>query len=274
MIVIMLSVSICLVSAGCSSGVPQSEYDALSSENVALTSKNEELQSQVDSLIEENEILNAATDTLKNQLQKNGDSNNTSSQKSASASESSSFSPNDENTLVSKLEVKEYSYSSEYWNYAFLAIKNNSDYNLAISTDVKFYDESGNLVGAKSADQEAVEKGYSTILYFMPDEKFEKMEYDITAKVEKRFNCVLSDLSYEDTVAQNKIILTVTNNGDEAARFAQASVLFFNGDKVVGFAQKFVTDDDSELKPGKSISKEMNCYEDFDTYQVFFSGRR
>jgi hypothetical protein len=180
----------------------------------------------------------------------------------------------DEHTVLSQVSVEEYSYSTKYWNYAFLVFKNNSEFNLNLSADVDFFDAAGNLVGTKSDDQEAFEVGTETILYFMPDEKFTKIEYELSVEEEDRFECVISDLSYETTDAKDKIILSVTNNGNEPAEFVEGSVLFFNGGDVVGFSRNYFTDDDHEIKPGKTIKKEMNCNENFDSVKVYLSGRR
>ena len=161
-----------------------------------------------------------------------------------------------------------------FWNYAFLVVSNNSEYDLSLSVNANFYDADGNLVGAKSAGEDAVEHGQTILLYFMPDEEYASMDYEFDVEEEKWYDCVLSDLSYEATPAKDKVILSVTNNGEEAAEFVQANVLFFNGDQLVGFSNNYIVDDDSELKPGKTINKEMDCYEDFDSYRVYFSGRR
>lgn len=179
-----------------------------------------------------------------------------------------------EEDILSKLNVTEYSYSNKYWNYAFLEIENTSDFDISISADVKFYNEAGELVGAKSAKEDAVESGYPVLMYFMPDEKFDRMEYELSVSEMKYYECVQSDLSYEAAEAKDKVILSVTNNGDEAARFVQAYALFFNGDQPVGFSQGYFTDDDIEIKPGKSISKEMDCREEFDSYKVYLTGRK
>lgn len=180
----------------------------------------------------------------------------------------------DKDDISKELDIKGYKYKSDYFNYFFLTIKNNSDLDLRISADVNFYGADGNLVGANSKSQEAVESGYSTIFYFMPDEDFSDVEYEIGFEEEPFYDCVLSDISYEGTVAKNKVILSATNNGDKPAEFVEASVLFFKNGEVVGFSQNYTTDDDSELKPGKTINKEMDCYNSFDDYLVFFSGRR
>ena len=51
-------------------------------------------------------------------------------------------------------------------------------------------------------------------------------------------------------------------------------MLFFSGDKVVGFDSTYFVDDDSELKPGKTITKELHCYEEYDSVKIYFTGRR
>ena len=176
--------------------------------------------------------------------------------------------------VLALLKVTEYSYSSDFWHYSFLVIENTSDFNIEVSADVKFYNDANELIGAKSAEQEAFEKGTKIVLYFMPDEKFSRMEYELSVSEEDYYECVVSDLSYETVSAKNKEIVSVTNNGNEAAEFVEGYALFFKGDKVVGFDSTYFVDDDSELKSGKTITKEIDCYEDYDSVQFFFTGRR
>lgn len=232
---------------GCSNGVSQEEYDKVVAEKNALLQQIEEMGGTV-SVSSENDSMEPNSRKTSGEF--------------------------DKETVLNELQVSQFKYSSKFANYAFLTIKNNSEYNLNITANVTFYNESGALIGAKSANEEAVESGYDTILYFMPDEEFFRMEYELDVSEEKHYDCVISELSFEETEAKNKIILSVTNNGKEAARFVEASVLFFNGNSVVGFSQNYAVDDDSELKPGKTIIKEMDCYEAFDSYQIFLSGRR
>lgn len=176
--------------------------------------------------------------------------------------------------VLSQLEVTELKYSSRYSNYAFLVIRNNSEYTLEIKANVSYYDGNGNLVGANSASEKAVESGYSTILRFRPDDDYDTMEYTLSVKEETYYKPVLSDISYEGTMAKNKVILAVTNNGTEAAEFVQGTVLFYAGGKLVDYDWTYFTDSDSEIKPGETIMKELKCYNGFDSYEVYFSGRR
>ena len=64
------------------------------------------------------------------------------------------------------------------------------------------------------------------------------------------------------------------NQGKEAAEFVQARALFFRDGALVGTAEVYVTDNDSEIKPGKRIRKELTTREAYDDVQVYVSGRR
>ena len=176
--------------------------------------------------------------------------------------------------VESQLEVKQYGFKSGIWNYAFLEITNNSDFDLDITANANFYDENGQLVGAKTTNEGPVEHGTTAILYFMPDEDYATMKYDLELSEDEYYEGVVSDLSYETTEAENKVILSVTNNGTESAEFVEACMLFYKGDELVDFERNYVTDSDNEIKPGKTLNQEMSCYENFDSYKVFFSGRR
>ena len=180
----------------------------------------------------------------------------------------------DAEKVIESLNIEEIHYESKYSNYAFLIIENTSDYNIQIDVEAKFYNQAGELVGAKNESEVAFEKGYEMVIRFSVDEAFEKMEYEITVDEEDYYDCVISDLEYETVSAKNKEIVSVKNNGDEAADFVETHALFFKNGKVVGFDDVYFVDDESQLKPGKTLTKEMDCYEEYDNVRFFFTGRR
>ena len=239
--------SMLLSMGGCSSGVSQEEYDKLVAE--------------LNELKGQNGTTNASTTNESNE--KNEDD--------AKPVVAGNF---DEAAVLSKLNVTEYSYMSGSRPWVFLVIENTSEFDLNLSVDLKTYDSAENLLAAKNASQEAVEHGTTTIISFMLDEPFAKTEYTLSASEEDSWGCVISDLSYESTAAKNKEILSITNNGQEPADYVEAIMLFFNGDTLVDHASSYFTDDDYELKSGETISKEMKCYEPYDSYKVYFTGRR
>lgn len=254
MLVVMLVIYLMVFFVGCSSGISQEAYDAVVSERDALEAQLENISVDTSEVpVDTSEVPVFETDA--NVIQGNTDE----------------F---DESKVLEQISIEEFTYSPGGWYYAFLILKNNSAFNISVSANVDFFDAKENLIGTENAEQEAFEAGSEIIMYFMPDEDFKRIEYELSVSEEDWYKCVRSDLSYETTDAKNKTILSVTNNGDEPADFVQGSVLFFKGDSVVGFGQAYFTDDDFELKSGKTIKKEIDCYDKFDSYKVFLTGRR
>lgn len=177
-------------------------------------------------------------------------------------------------SITKDITVTEYHLKEEWgFRYAFLVIENHSDYDLNISAEVKLYNKNGELVGAERREQEAVGKKTKTIMYFMPDEEYETIKYELTTKKETYYDCVTGALTYESVSAKNKEIFSVKNNGDVAVKFAEGYALFFNKGKTVGFASTYFVDDDSELKPGKTITRELDCYVEYDSVKFYLTGR-
>lgn len=181
----------------------------------------------------------------------------------------------DESNVVSKLEVRELKGETRYATYAFLAVKNNSEYNLdALNADVTFYDDAGNIIGARQLCETAIESGQEVLLLLMPDEPYAKIEYEFSVLEQNIFECAWSDLTYEVSEAKDKVILSITNNGEVSVDFARADIVFFSDGQVVGYDFDFATDVDNELKPGKTKNIELTCFlESFDSYEVFLSGQ-
>lgn len=179
----------------------------------------------------------------------------------------------DENAVLSQMEITEYSYIGEDMNYGILTVKNNSEYDLSIYAAGTFLNEEGEFAGACSASADAVESGTETILIFVTDKSFVDMEYELAVSAEEWYGCVVSNLSYESAPAKNKEIVSITNNGSEAAEYVQAHALFFKGEELVGYADQYFTDKDDEIKPGETISEEMECCESYDSVKFFFTGR-
>ncbi len=180
----------------------------------------------------------------------------------------------DEESVTKQLAVKKYSYNSRYSNYGFLEIVNNSEFDLEISANVKFYDDSGNLVGAESDSAYAFQKGTTILMDFSADEEFASFEYEIFAEEDDFYECIAKDLSFESVAAKDKEIVTVTNNNVSPAKWVVGAMLFFNGDQIVDYEYTYFSDNDSELKAGKSITEEIHCYEKYDSYKFYLAGHK
>lgn len=181
-----------------------------------------------------------------------------------------------ESQVVGQLETEQYSYTSmSTFRYNFLKVTNNSKYDLRLNVTATFYDEGGNMVAVKDTSQEAVESGEDTLLVFLPDNDYTRVEYKISAKEEPTYECVRSDITYSGSIVEDKVILTLVNTGTEPAEFVEAYVLFFKDGVLVDHDSTYFTDDDHELKPGALMNKELHAYgTEFDSYEVFITGRR
>lgn len=182
----------------------------------------------------------------------------------------------EESDYLKQLEIKEYFYTNSINDtYYCMVVKNNSDTTLKLNANVTAKDDSGNLIGAKTIEHEAVENGYSVCMTTIFDGKnVSSFEYSITAKPDEYYEPVLSDISFEVTATDKKAIVSCTNNGNEPAEFVEIVALFFKEGNIVYSGSTYCIDDDSQLKPENTIIKEINGYADFDTVEVYLSGRK
>jgi hypothetical protein len=181
----------------------------------------------------------------------------------------------DEADTIENLEVQTYYYvSSIDTPWVYLAVKNNSEYNLNIEVNLLSYDKEGNLIGSESSDQDAFETGTEILLTYMLDENPYTTEYRISLSEEDDYECVVSDLKIEATNAKKKVIVAITNESEFPAEFVEANILFFDDEAVVGHDNVYYTDDDYELKPNNTIIEELKCYDEYEDYKIFLTGKR
>ncbi|MCI9078142.1 MAG: hypothetical protein HFH68_04320 [Lachnospiraceae bacterium] len=180
--------------------------------------------------------------------------------------------------LNSQIKVKEYSYiNSIDTTWYCMEVTNNSSVTVSIETNVTAKDKKGKTIGAASESEKAIEAGHTVCLMHMfYDTEPESYDYTLSVKEDEYYEPVLSDLSYEASDTGKKVIISCTNNGTEAAEFVEGIVLFFSGKKLLGHSSAYFTDDDSELKPGNTISKEFDYYngKKYNNFKVYLTGRR
>lgn len=235
--------------AGC--GVSQQEYDKVVAERDALAKQVEELGGTVPNMT--------------------GTSSNSDADPQQETKPAGEF---DEDAIVANLEVKKYEYTNSIKrNWIILVVKNTSPFNLSIEAVVHLKDAAGEIIGVKNQSEDAFEKGTEIALEFRCDDSFASYDYEISVKEEEYYECIQSSLEIKTNMVKDKAIVTVTNTGDVAAEFVKFTALFFRGDTLVYHDTGYTIDDDSELKPGKTISAEADCYEDYDSVQVYLTGR-
>lgn len=158
----------------------------------------------------------------------------------------------------------------------FIVVKNTSSNTVDISTSSLAYSNDDTMVGAANGRFDALGSGCTSAFYeaFETDAEIDHYETDITSSKSKYYESVIQDLSYEQNDISGGAIFQVTNNGPDSASFVEGVALFFKDGNLVNYEIAYFTDDDSELKPGKTISKQLNCNKDFDSIEFYLSGRK
>lgn len=158
----------------------------------------------------------------------------------------------------------------------FIVIQNNTNETVDVSTSSLAYTKDGTMVGADDADFMALGSGCTSVLYeaFEVDSKIDYYETELNVTKSKYYESVIQDLSFVKNDIENGAVFQVTNEGEDSAKFVEGYALFFLGDELVGYESTYFTDDDSEIKPGKTISKQMTAYKDFDRIEFYLTGRK
>lgn len=145
-----------------------------------------------------------------------------------------------------------------------------------MSTSSLAYDKEGTLLGAEDSSFDALGSGCTSLLYeaFEVDGEIDYYETELNFSKSRYYESVIQDLSYEQIDISKGAVFRVTNNGKDAAKFVEGYALFFLNGKLVEYESAYFTDDDSEIKPGKTISKQITSYEEFDTIEFYLTGRK
>ncbi len=153
--------------------------------------------------------------------------------------------------------------------------KNNNNIAVDMEIEVEFYDANNTIVGSDSEELLGIgSNGEIAVEMYDTPENFDN--YKIYVDVEKT-----DEISYYDQleVTHNnngeEIAVQVKNNSQDVIEYIAVSVVYYQGDKVVGI------DDDieSDIKSGRSANFNLDFpydkkYDDikFDNYKVFVNG--
>lgn len=237
--------ALCLVMmlalTGCSGGVSQAEYDKVVAERDALLA-------QIDG------GKKAATGTGEPAKPSTG-----------------KFNADD---VLKQLEVTEYRWvDSIDQHHMALEIKNNSDFGIDIGGSIVFYDENKGMVGAGDSSVDAIPAGGLTLLEFTNDVAFAQGKYELTAKECTYYTPLTQNMVLETNKTETKIIISASNTGSAPIKFASASALFFKDGAPSSLRDGSLSDDDYELKAGKSKTCEIEAYEKYDNVKLYLFGR-
>ncbi len=173
-------------------------------------------------------------------------------------------------------DIQEYKYESFGSTEYFLSITNNSDQIVELAANATAYDPNGSVIGAANGSIDVLAPKETSLLslYFSEVEDIDHIDYSLQYKTDPFYYPVINDLSVEENVGSDKLILVITNKGERAAQFVQVDALFMDADNnVISHDFTYAVDNDSEIKPEANISVQLNSFDPFDHVVWFLSGR-
>lgn len=168
-------------------------------------------------------------------------------------------------------ENKKYTFKYGFLNYAAVSIKNTTNETIDIDVNFLLKDSSGNIVGVKNDNISAIAPQQEALLYSADDIEFSDFDYKITTK-SSNYDSVINNVSIDSKIADDRIIINATNNGNKDMDFLKATVLYFSNGKPVAIDYNFLIGSDYALSPGTTEYAEINPYTDFDDYKLYISG--
>lgn len=168
-----------------------------------------------------------------------------------------------------------YTDSLGWYTYHFMVIQNNSDSDVTVDVAELVYDKNNTLLGADDADFDVLGPGCVSVVYtaFNVSGSPDHFETNISTYPSSYYRSVVENVTYTQSDIAKGAVIFATNNGEFDADFVQGIVLFYNNGKIVAHDTTYFTDDDSELKAGSTIFKQIDTYATFDALEVYFTGR-
>lgn len=169
--------------------------------------------------------------------------------------------------------IESYEYSMGDYYCLGLVITNASGEDTGFDVTVKFYDKSGAIVGISNDRNYIVADGAQTFFEMYNDIEFSSFDCEVSPMKNTLYAAVNDNLEIEKTIVGHKCIIAVTNTGDIPADFVKYNLLFMKNGDVVDTAWGYITDSDSEIKPGKTQYVEKKGPADFDDVLIYLEAK-
>lgn len=178
-------------------------------------------------------------------------------------------------------DVQEYlletKFGSSYYSRYYLVITNNAEVPVKISGNGTAYDAAGAAIGAGNMSIEIIGPGETSIGYFFFDgvSGIDKVDYQLSYDTTPHYYPCIGNLAMQQTLNNKNVTITLTNNGDTAAQFVEATALFFDADHNLIYTNtNYVVDGDHEIKPGATLSGQLDIYNgEYDHVEIYLTGR-
>jgi hypothetical protein len=182
----------------------------------------------------------------------------------------------EEEVVKEDFEIKEYKYENPYATMYYMVVTSHAGIPVQLYVNATAYDAGNTMISAANSTLEIIGPEEQSImsLYFENAKNVDHIDYSLQINKDVYYEPVLRNLSVESNLNGQNLILSIKNNGEKPAEFVQGTALFFDAnDQIVSTDFTYFTDNDSEIKPGESISGQLSSYEAFDHVEYYLDGR-
>lgn len=203
----------------------------------------------------------------------------TAAKKSNSTSTSNSNSSSDASISASDIEIiSSRIYEKERWNSTFcvIVLKNNGSVSADVTISSVAYDANDNVIGAGNESVKSLGANCITALEipFRDTVGVEKCDSKIDVKSTKTDKSILQDLKLEVNALDKKVIVSCTNEGEKTGSFIKCFIVYLDKDgNIVNTDSVYLIDDENEIKPGDTITKQQTANDDYDSVEAYLQGK-
>ncbi|MBQ9679178.1 MAG: hypothetical protein IJV48_00635 [Ruminococcus sp.] len=186
------------------------------------------------------------------------------------------------NKVADGLEINAIPYSDDYGNYVYLLVTNKTGKDIDVKATVDFLGADGKLVDYDDGYIDCVANGTTVCMDYLDcgDKEYATFEYKVTyEEINKDYYAAVDqDLTMEVTPAEDKVIVSLTNNGKIPAKYVWFHAFFYNKGVLVDVENSYCEDDDSEIKPGATergydyFYSSVEGVDSYDDVKVYFHG--
>lgn len=177
--------------------------------------------------------------------------------------------------LEKQIEVEEYSYMSQYSDYKryFMLLTNRSNQIVDIDVNVLALNAEGAKVGAFSDREIAIAPGQTTWVEhsFSDGKDVSGFEYTLTVSENVDWKSLYNKIKVDYTISNNKVIISMTNNGDREVDLPYVGVVFLRNGEAVDSAAAYIS---NGIPTGRTVHTELTCDDviEFDDIKLAMSG--
>lgn len=164
--------------------------------------------------------------------------------------------------LSDSLKVSEYScVVDEQFAYYVAFVTNTSDKTVDVEINITAKDADGKMVGSGSDRVLAVGSGQTSGLWTTFDDwkSIDSFEYVLNVS-ESSYQSIKDSVSFDHNATDNRVVVSATNNGEKDAEFVWVDVVFLKNGEMVDFREIMVTNSDSVLPAGQTLTGEGEIY--------------